>query len=357
LPQYHPIPENDEWWGPGFTEWTNTAKARPLFRGHVQPNLPGDLGFYDLRLPETREAQARLARDAGIEAFCYYHYWFGNGRRLLERPFREVVESGEPDFPFCVCWANQTWTGIWFGEPNRVLIHQTYPGDDDHRRHFDALLPAFVDRRYVRVDGKPLFMIYGPRELPEPKRTVELWKRLAEESGLEGLHIVAIHGRPDWDHRPLGFDGRVWQRLAPLRAPWIPWTQPIEKMRNYIDRKLERPTVVPYQRAIDMILPPTPIRRDDYPCVVPNWDNTPRSGSNGLVFQGSTPELFRLHLRRALELKKTEPEDHRIVIIKSWNEWAEGNYLEPDRRFGHAYLDVVRDEVARVTAPMATSVK
>src|SRR5215468_1528989 len=167
LPQYHPIPENDAWWGKGFTEWTNVAKARPLFPGHHQPIVPADLGFYDLRLPETREAQARLARAYGIEAFCYYHYWFA-GRRILERPFNEVLASGQPDFPFCLGWANQTWTGIWHGASNRVLIQQTYGGETDARLHFEAVLQAMLDPRYLRVDGRPVFFLHQPQELPEP---------------------------------------------------------------------------------------------------------------------------------------------------------------------------------------------
>ena len=169
LPQFHPIPENDEWWGKGFTEWTNTAKAKPLFRGHYQPHAPADLGFYDLRVPETRIAQAEMAKEYGIEAFCYYHYWFA-GKRVLERPFAEVLESGKPDFPFCLCWANETWTGIWHGAPNKVLIEQTYPGYDDHRNHFDFLLKAFTDRRYVTVDGKPLFLIFKHSTSPKLRR-------------------------------------------------------------------------------------------------------------------------------------------------------------------------------------------
>ena len=159
LPQFHPIPENDEWWGRGFTEWTNVAKAVPLFRGHYQPHFPADLGFYDLRVPEVREAQAAMAKAYGIEGFCYYHYWFGHGRRLLERPFNEVLSSGKPDFPFCLCWANDTWTGIWHGAPNKVLIEQRYPGVEDYKAHFYALLDAFRDPRYMTVDGKKIFII------------------------------------------------------------------------------------------------------------------------------------------------------------------------------------------------------
>ena len=164
LPQFHPIPENDEWWGKGFTEWTNTAKAKPLFPGHYQPHVPADLGFYDLRVPETRIAQAEMAKEYGIEGFCYYHYWFA-GKRLLERPFDEVLNSGMPDFPFCLCWANQTWTGIWHGSPDRVLIEQTYPGPEDEEVILIICCKAFHDQRYIKVDGKPMFLVYCPKRV------------------------------------------------------------------------------------------------------------------------------------------------------------------------------------------------
>ena len=195
LPQFHPIPENDEWWGKGFTEWTNVAKARPMYRGHYQPHVPSDLGFYDLRVPETRKAQAELAGEYGIEAFCYYHYWFA-GRRILERPFNEVLASGQPNFPFCLCWANETWTGVWYGESDRTLIEQTYPGPRDHEQHFAALLPAFRDRRHVLVDGKPLLVIFRPRQLPSPVETLSLWRSMAETLGLRDCILPASAHSP-----------------------------------------------------------------------------------------------------------------------------------------------------------------
>jgi Glycosyltransferase WbsX len=197
LPQFHPIPENDRWWGAGFTEWTNVTRAKPLFRGHYQPRLPRDLGFYDLRVPETRERQAELARDAGIEGFCYWHYWFGNGRRILDRPFEEVLNSGKPDFPFCLSWANQTWSGIWYGEPKRTLIEQTYPGPEDEKAHFDWALPAFRDHRYVRIDGKPVFLVYDPHSHPDPTSFIAHWQRLAFENGLPGIHFIAMSNDVD----------------------------------------------------------------------------------------------------------------------------------------------------------------
>ena len=349
LPQFHPIPENDEWWGKGFTEWTNVAKAKPLFRGHYQPHIPADLGFYDLRVPETREAQASLAREHGIEAFCYYHYWFA-GKRILERPFDEVLKSGHPDFPFCLCWANQSWTGIWHGAPNRVLIEQTYPGEDDHRRHFDYLLRAFTDQRYVRVDGKPLFMFYIPDELPEPKRLTDLWRELAIRAGLPGLFLVAESQSPDWNPKEWGFDAVASVRLPPRSIDYGDedvLEDPLRKLRYRVADLRRLPTIHQYEHVIDhLVVEPTP-GIESFPCVIPNWDNTPRSGTNGMVLNGSTPELFRKHLRKALRRTADVPKERRIVFIKSWNEWAEGNYLEPDLRHGHGYLEAIRDELAR----------
>lgn len=345
LPQYHPIPENDEWWGKGFTEWTNTAKAKPLYPGHYQPHVPADLGFYDLRVPETRIDQAEMAKKYGLEAFCYYHYWFA-GQRIIERPFNEVLESGQPDFPFCLCWANQTWTGVWHGAPNRVLIEQTYPGMDDHKRHFEYLLKAFLDDRYVRVDGKPLFLIYNPKDLPDSRKVTDFWRQLAVEAGLPGLYLLAEHnGTDNWDPKDAGFDAIYNVRMPELRPKWVPWQQPLKKILYKLYDLLGYPTIHDYQKAVEQIPFYQPDGVDSYPCVIPNWDNTPRSGVNGRVLKGSTPELFRKHLRRAVRYSKTLPSDRRFVFIKSWNEWAEGNHLEPDLRFGHGYLEVLREEI------------
>lgn len=349
LPQFHPIPENDEWWGMGFTEWTNTAKAKPLFKGHYQPHVPADLGFYDLRVPETRVAQADMALEHGIEAFCYYHYWFA-GKRLLERPFSEVLASGSPDFPFCLCWANQTWTGIWHGSPNRVLIEQTYPGMDDHRRHFDALLSAFCDKRYLKVDGRPLFVVYSPMDLPDSARVLDFWRNLAAKSGFPDLFLVAEHWESDWDPKPFGFDASVTVSLWPWRYKGVPWSDPIGKIKGKVNRWRGRPKVVLYEKVIDSLVADRIPGIESFPCVIPNWDNTPRSRGNGLVLHGSTPDLFRLHLRRALDRMRDIPRERRFVFVKSWNEWAEGNHLEPDLKFGRQYLEVLREELMEVRA-------
>lgn len=339
LPQFHPIPENDEWWGKGFTEWTNVTKARPLFRGHYQPDLPADLGFYDLRVPEVREAQASLAKQYGVNAFCYYHYWFGGGRRLLNRPFDEVLASGKPDFPFMLCWANQTWSGIWHGLANRTLIEQRYPGKDDEADHFSLLLGAFKDPRYLRVDDKPVFMIYRADDIPMLGEFLQHFRQMASDAGLPGLYLIAENRDPAWDCVAAGFDAFVHVARLERRRQWTPWDRPIEKVRNWILSKLGRPTIRNYEADLDHFVPnkAAPLA---LPCVFPGWDNTPRSGSSGLVYANATPAGFEKQVRRALQRISTS--QSRLLFVKSWNEWAEGNHLEPCRRFGHGYLEALR---------------
>lgn len=351
LPQFHPIPENNAWWGEGFTEWTNTGKAKPLFRGHRQPNVPADLGYYDLRLPEARAAQAALAQAHGIDAFCFYHYWFG-GRRLLERPVQEILASGEPAMPFCLCWANETWTGIWHGAPGRILVEQTYPGEADHRAHFAVLAQAFADPRYLRVDGRPAFLIYRGWEIPGVRSVLALWNRLADEAGLPPPYFIAVRGaNQGWDAQAHGFEATITPRL-PARDPHAPSRHPLHRLQRWWKTLRGLPTVHDYATVVrDMLVEP-PAGKIDLPCVVPNWDNTPRSGARGLVLQGATPALFRPHLRHALEMAARQPPAQRLVFVKSWNEWAEGNYLEPDLTFGRGYLEAVRDEVARARERM-----
>lgn len=348
LPQFHPIPENDEWWGKGFSEWTNLAKARPLFRGHVQPHIPADLGFYDLRLPETRIAQAEMARAYGIEGFCYWHYWF-DGRRILERPFNEVLRSGEPDYPFCLAWANHSWTGVWQGCPGRTLIEQTYPGIEDYRAHFRALVDAFQDHRYITVDGKPVFMVFCPTELPEPREFTDCWRQMAAEVGLKGLHLV---GRADrsWDPAAHGFDAAITNRTYPVVGAL---SSPKYSLANKIVARIGRakgvvttgPTVIDYADVVKYAYVTDPLTPDRYPVVVPNWDNTPRCGRTGVVITGSSPELFGTFLDNALDAVADRDADHRIVFVKSWNEWAEGNYLEPDIEHGTGFLEAIASRV------------
>lgn len=347
LPQFHPIPENDLWWGKGFTEWTNVAKARPLFKGHVQPHIPADLGFYDLRLPETRSAQAEMAAAHGVEGFCYWHYWFA-GRRLLERPFNEVLHSGDPDFPFCLGWANESWTGVWNGEPNRLLIEQTYPGESDDRAHFDFLLKAFSDHRYITVNGMPLFVIYKPLKMPDAKRRFDLWRKLAINAGLKGLYIVGVNMLDFIDASTYGLDAVAVSTLGVVNssnaiindASRIVWG-----VRKKLS--LGGPRVIEYKEAIKHLVPDmNQFDCEAYPCVFPNWDHTPRMGKKGLVLVNSTPEFFEEHLDDAINVVKQRDGEHRIIFLKSWNEWAEGNYIEPDTIWGDRYLQALKKAVS-----------
>ena len=340
LPQFHPIPENDEWWGPGFTEWTNTAKARPLFRGHVQPHLPSDLGFYDLRVPEVREAQADLARTHRVTGYCYWHYWFA-GHLLLQRPFEEVLASRRPSFPFCVAWANQSWSGIWHGAPHRILIEQTYPGPEDDRAHFDYLLPAFEDDRYITIGGRPVLFVYKPADLPHPARFVEEWNALARKAGFDGLYLVASLGESEYlTHHEDGFDAAIYYRFPFAETR-------ISACRDYLMWRGVLKGPRRYRYADTFYEPPTDLKGPVFPCVYPNWDNTPRSGRRGVLAVDPEPERFGSQLRRALELAGSNPPGQRVLMIKSWNEWAEGNYLEPDQETGHERLEVLAREVAR----------
>ena len=347
LPQYYPVPDNDKFWGKGFTEWTNTAKARRRFPGHYQPHVPADLGFYDLRVAETRQAQADLARQYGIEGFCYYHYWFGNGKRVLERPFAEVLASGEPDFPFCLCWANETWSGVWHGAENRVLIEQTYPGAEDDQRHFDSLLPAFNDRRYMKVDGKPIFVVYRPFKITDTKATIARWREMAARAGLPGIYFVGVCSGDQPNPEDFGFDASIYNANAPLRA-WGSWKNPVMLFKHAAYRRLGVPTIHDYEKSIKYFLPDAlPATR--YPSVINSWDNTPRSGMRGLVLTGATPQLYGKALKKAFDLTRDRAQgtDARLVFLKSWNEWAEGNHLEPDLRDGHQYLEAIAIELKR----------
>ena len=346
LPQFHPIAENDEWWGAGFTEWTNVAPARPLYRGHHQPNLPGALGFYDLRLAETRAAQADLAATHGIEAFCYWHYWFA-GRRLLERPFGEVLESGQPAFGFCLGWANQNWSNIWTGGRS-ILVQQTYPGADDYAQHFRHVLPALRDERYFRVDGKPLFLVYRPGDLPDAAAFAEQWRTLAERAGLPGLYLVG-ETKGGWRAERAGFDAGLHSTLYDV----YPGPAVGGPVGARLDRLLRRrPKSYPYERLARLRREPARLPVPTLPMVVSNWDSTPRFGRHGFVLTGSTPELFQDAVRRGIDATRELPADQRIVFLKSWNEWAEGNYLEPDRRLGDAYLRAVAAASSRARVTM-----
>lgn len=343
LPQFHPIPENDAWWGEGFTEWTNVKKAVPLFKNHYQPRIPTELGYYDLRNEGTREAQAELAQEHGIEGFCYWHYWFGNGKRLLERPFKEVLQSGKPDFPFCLAWANESWQGFDFGAKGRnLLLKQEYPGEEDIINHFHEILPAFKDKRYIQVDNKPLFYIYKPSLLPHPRRFIEIWQSLALENNLNGIYFVcqSLEQTLIGHYATIGFDAVNTNRFRNLFKP--------QGIIARVKRKLfNLPHIFNYTTAFKMLEGDIDSKENIFPTVMPNWDHTPRTGKKGSLFQNSNPDLFKIHLKNILARIQDKDDEHKIIFLKSWNEWAEGNYMEPDTRYERGYLEALRDLILK----------
>lgn len=355
LPQFHPIPENDEWWGKGFTEWTNVGKAKPLFPGHYQPHVPADLGYYDLRVPETREAQAQLAREYGIEGFVYWHYWFGNGKRLLERPFNEVLASGKPDFPFALAWANETWKGFAFGadDTRPPLIEQTYPGDEDYIAHFYTVLPAFRDKRYITCEGKPIFIIYQSDQIPNVSHFIELWQKLAIKNGLPGVffisHQMDLLDDNVIDHiitkrKSEGFDAINIVNLMVKSVTDLPlWNRVIRRL-FYKHRAFRLvPDLRPYR--IEVFRTSFDGSTYVFPSIVPGWDHTPRTGIKGVSLYGSTPQKFGEAVRYAVDAVKNKPEEYKFIFVKSWNEWAEGNYLEPDLKWGRKYLEKMFEQI------------
>lgn len=348
LPQFHPIPENDEWWGAGFTEWRNVVRAKPLFRGHYQPHLPADLGFYDLRLPETREAQAAMAREYGIHGFCYYHYWF-NGRRLLERPFDEVLKSGKPDFPFCLCWANENWTRAWDGFDRKVLLRQDYSDEDDlaHIRHF---LPALADPRYIRLGGKPLLLVYNVLRLPNPQKTAEIWRNEAIRQGVGDLCLARVDRFGDFDENLVdvarhGFDVAVEfhpnGRLKPPRFGWR-LRRVFHRLNLQVGGRIGSHLYDYATVAAAAVGLPRPKHRW-LRCVMPSWDNTSRRRSGASVYRHSTPEKYKWWLEQVIEQELEACPQEPTIFINAWNEWAEGCHLEPDLKFGRAYLEATRD--------------
>lgn len=352
LPQYHPTPDNDKWWGKGFTEWTNVGKARPLFRGHYQPHVPADLGYYDLRLPEIREAQTDLAREAGIEGFCYYHYWFGDGKQELELPFNEVLKSGKPDFPFCLCWANESWHSKFWNKDGvvkkKLLIEQKYGDKKEWEHHFYHLLPAFKDLRYIRINNKPVFLIYKEEEFVEIKEFIKYWNDLAARNGLDGIYFIAhkfsnLNAHMINNVLAKGFNAintvGLWEAKKRCRSF-------IQKIYDKCKLKLwNLPNVCSYKNVFPYFISNIDSLENVYPTIIPNWDHTPRSGKVGYVLDNSTPAYFAEHVKQVLSIVANKPNNMQIIFLKSWNEWGEGNYMEPDLKYGKGYINALRNEL------------
>lgn len=346
LPQFYPFPENDEWWGKGFTEWRNVAKAKPRFRGHYQPHVPSDLGFYDLRLKECRLEQEKLAKEHGVYGFCYYHYWF-NGHLIMEKPVEAKLANPEENLPFMLCWANENWHRNWAGGFNKSLIEQKYSEEDDIA-HFKYLLPYFKDPRYIRIDGKPVFSVYRPALFPDFDKTVALWQKMAKEEGFE-LYITKFETAGEWGKKymPTSADAAIefqpmncdhWDRRycwksrlgSKIGLNKIPYKN-LLPYAKYVDFQLKRPAFTEFKR---------------FPCVSPGWDNSSRRvGMTFKCFTGNSPELFEKWLAHVYDSFKPFSKEENLIFINAWNEWAEGCHLEPDLKFGRGFLEAVKHVV------------
>lgn len=350
LPQYHPTPHNNEWWGEGFTEWTNVAKAKSLYPGHYQPKIPSDLGFYDLRLAEVREKQAALAKAAGVTGFCYYHYWFGGGQKELELPFESVLKSGSPDFPFCLCWANESWHKKFWNKDgtmsaeSKILAEQKYLGTHDNTDHFYYLLPAFKDSRYIRIGNKPIFMIYRPLSFPNVDKLIAEWNHLAKSNGLDGIHFIgySLHVGQEYDKiKSLGFDA-----INSCRLGYGNQTTLMRYLYRLTGILFNIPRIFSYKSVLKQLVGDEERRDDVYPTLIPNWDHTPRSGRRGYVYHNSTPAFFKRHAEQVLRLVMHKKD--KTIFLKSWNEWGEGNYMEPDLKYGKGYINALKDAITEI---------
>lgn len=338
LPQFHPIPENNEWWGKGFTEWTNVGKAKPLFPGHKQPKVPTDLGYYDLRLPEVYDEQTKLAKEAGVEGFCFWHYYFGNGKQLLEKPLQRIIKDSKIDFPFCLGWANESWEKkLWNKDSsgNMTLIEQRYDGEEDYKQHFETIKPILQDTRYIKVDGKYLFLIYRPDKFADCKNFIAYWRKLAKEKCNADFHFVAHSAENIADfskYFEMGFDA-VYSNRVQAGAKGL--QKNIFNTAKYALCKLfGLPRLVNFKEIARKAVNDVDKSEQIYPGIICGWDHTPRSGKKGYCYYNFSIPLFELHLKSIFDLVKNKSDEHKIVFLKSWNEWGEGNFMEPDMEFG-----------------------
>ncbi|MEH2874853.1 glycosyltransferase WbsX family protein [Segatella copri] len=343
LPQFYPFKENDEWWGKGFTEWRTVTKAKPRYWNHYQPVLPADLGFYDLRMKEARLAQETMAKQYGIDGFCYYHYWF-NGHLIMEKPIEAKLNDKDENFPFMLCWANENWHRNWDGEHNVMLLEQHYSRSDDEQ-HFKYLLKFFKDPRYIRIDGKPVFAIYKPHLIPDLKDMLNTFRTLAKENGIE-LYICKFESNGSRGKQLMdsGFDSsiefqpqntegydkiteffcKVYKRLFHTTNCGL-----ILNYRKYVNFQIKKPTFKEYKR---------------FPCVCPCWDNSPRRVKNYYFsFKNPLPKYFKKWFSHVYSTFIPYSDEENLIFINAWNEWAEGCHLEPDLKYGTGYLEAIKD--------------
>ena len=349
LPQFHRIPENDEWWGEGFTDWTNVKKAKPIYRGHYQPRVPANGRYYDMLDPETQDWQANLARDHGIYGFCYYHYWFG-GRQLLQRPIEMMLQRGEPDFPFCLSWANEPWTRSWDGGHKHVLMPQCYGGPKEWREHIQHLMPIFRDPRYIRVYDKPMFLIYRTGAIRDLKEMLEVWYEELHKEGFKGLHLVSMATPQELETRIHLFDA-----YADFEPAWTIWRR---FFGNHRRRERYLTKIANFQwdvfgyarrtresfdyKSIWKLIEQRPLPAHHYPGAFLDWDNSPRRPADkAMVMRNFDKQVFAHGIK--VQIDKARGADARFLFINAWNEWAEGTYLEPDEERGLFFLETIRD--------------
>lgn len=331
LPQFHPIPENDLWWGKGFTEWTNVTKARPLFSGHYQPHLPSDFGFYDLRLREVRHEQIALAKQSGIDGFCYHYYWF-SGKRLLKHPVDDMLADAKSDMPFCLCWANENWTRRWDATEHEVLIAQNY-SPSDHLNFIRGLVPFFEDKRYIHVNGAPFLIVYRPQHMPDPRRAVEVWREYCMKIGIGEIHLCAALTHGNFDYMQFDFDSGV--EFPPHNLQGINSRNECIAFCGQFQG-----VTIKYDEVAQLYLERKYDSENVFRGVFPSWDNTARVGSRGMVVLNGTPENYEYWLAESIRRTKADfPGQERFVFVNAWNEWAEGCHLEPDHKYGRRFLE------------------
>lgn len=360
LPQFHSFPENDRWWGKGFTEWTNTRKAKPLFKGHNQPREPLDDNYYNLLDEKTMKWQSKIAKKYGIHGFCYYHYWFKDGKRLMEKPLENMLSNKSINMKFCLSWANEPWTRRWDGLEKEVLMPQEYGNKDDWRKHFEYLMNFFRDDRYIKEDNKPLFIIYRPELIPNLKEMLDYWSELAIENGLYGIKYVyqfpvvyySNHENKDLfsdgiKFEPIFSDSSIEYSMINKKSKIIyllkNYKYLIEKLKLKLNKTFKKkfPNIFNYDRIWNNILN-SKIVDNFYPGAFVDWDNSARRGYDANIYYGSTPEKFKKYMKKLVKKAKEEYKKD-IIFINAWNEWAEGAYLEPDKKNGYKYLEAIKE--------------
>lgn len=332
LPQYYEIEFNNKYWGKGHTEWTDTAKAKSLFKTHYQPHVPADLGFYNLLMPEVREAQAKMAKQYGLDGFCYWHYWFGKGETIMEKPFQAVLDSGKPDFPFCLAWANHSWHNP---KTKEIILEQKYYGREDHKAHFYSLLKAFLDDRYIKIKGKPIFVLFEAESIPNINDFINLWNQLAIDNGLKGIYFIGTSQNKNQHskNQSINVDAINTIRLK----DFLDYEHPI---KEYLKYKFSQYHDYSYKKAMKYFISDIDKEEQNIPTIITGWDHTPRSGNKALILTDYTPDNFEQHIRTTFEI--ISKKKNKLCFIKSWNEWGEGNYLEPDLKYGLQFLERIK---------------